>query len=204
MQGFSLTRSIVSSTWSSFRFIFGPMINGSARGPNRCQTTDISRIDQVTHAYTHGGESPVVRMHVVLAGKLYVSVYVLSRTRSLHGAILCDVDGYGDVRMETPKHNYLGREIFRRRRRRRRAHGHKPLWTNISTLATSIFPLTSQLYPFLRGWMHFTWLTSPAAARWHPSPPPSFIWPTAVSSFQEFTCHSCKQPPLPRQPPATG
>ena len=68
----------MSSTWSSFRFIFGPMINGSARGPNRSQTTDVSRIDQVTHAYMHGRESPVVHMHVVLAGKLYVSVYILN------------------------------------------------------------------------------------------------------------------------------
>ena len=104
------------------------MINGSARGPNRGQTTDVSRIDQVTHACTHGGESPVVHMRVVFAGKLYVSVYVLRRTRSLHRAILCDgdvaVDVDGDVYMETPKHNYLGREIFRRRRRR--THGHKP------------------------------------------------------------------------------
>ena len=88
-------------------FFFGPTINGSARGPNHGQTTDISRIDQATHAYTHDGESPVVHMHVVLAGKLYVSVYVLRQTRSLHGAILCegDVDVDGDVHMETPRHN---------------------------------------------------------------------------------------------------
>ena len=38
-------RRFHSSTWSSFRLIFGPMTNGSARGPNRGQTTDVSRID---------------------------------------------------------------------------------------------------------------------------------------------------------------
>ena len=40
--------------------------------------------------HTHGGESPVVHMHMVSTAKLYVSVYILRRTRSLHGVIFCD------------------------------------------------------------------------------------------------------------------
>ena len=84
-------------------------------------------------------------MRVVLTGKLYVSVYVLRQTRSLQGAIFCDrdvdvdvdVDRDGDVHMETPRHNYLGREIFRCRRRHKRAHG------NIAWLKGSVINSTS-------------------------------------------------------------